>query len=124
MRPLSTSPISLILRAALSKICSTSVRYPCAVVSIVGRQLRNALAELGGAMRVLNAVPVHMVSEAAEDLNFSFVVDEEHADDLVRDLHATLLESQAMSSDPQFGPKWADMPCGKPSPSACASTSL
>ena len=69
---------------ALSKMCSTSVRYPCAVVSVVGRQLRNALAELGGAMRVLHGVPVHMISEAAEDLNFSFVVDEEHADSLVR----------------------------------------
>lgn len=35
-------------------------------------------------MRVLRGVPVHMISEAAEDLNFSFVVDEEHADTLVR----------------------------------------
>ena len=60
------------------------MRYPCAVVSVVGRQLRNALSELGSAMRVLRGVPVHMISEAAEDLNLSFVVDEEHADKLVR----------------------------------------
>lgn len=70
--------------AVLSKICSTSVRYPCAVVSVVGRQLRNALSELGRAMYVLEGVPVHMISEAAEDLNLSFVVDEEHADGLVQ----------------------------------------
>ena len=38
---------------ALSRQCSTSVRYPCAVVSIVGRSLRNALPTIGRAMRAL-----------------------------------------------------------------------
>jgi bifunctional diaminopimelate decarboxylase / aspartate kinase len=83
-------------------------------VSIVGRHLRNALPELGSAMRALHNVPVHMVSEASEDLNLSFVVDEEFSDGLVKDLHAALLESPAMSSDSQFGPTWLEMPCGKP----------
>ncbi len=36
------------------------------------------------AMKALHGVPVHMVSEAAEDLNLSFVVDEEFSDGLVK----------------------------------------
>jgi len=90
--------------AALSRLCSVEVRYPCAVVSIVGRSLRNALPQLGAAMRALRGVPVHMLSEATEDLNLSFVVDEEHADRLVAGLHAELLEGPASRDDAQFGP--------------------
>ena len=51
--------------AALSKTCSATVRYPCAVVSIVGRSLRNALPQIGAAMRVLQGVSVHMVSDCS-----------------------------------------------------------
>jgi diaminopimelate decarboxylase/aspartate kinase len=70
----------------------------------VGRSLRNALPQLGAAMRALRGVPVHMLSEATEDLNLSFVVDEEHADRLVAGLHAELLEGPASRDDAQFGP--------------------
>lgn len=98
---------------ALSKTCTTTVRYPCAVVSVVGRSLRNALPALGSAMKALDGVPVHMVSEASEDLNLSFVVDEEHADKLVADLHGSLLEGSSMAADTQFGPVWTEMPCGR-----------
>jgi diaminopimelate decarboxylase/aspartate kinase len=63
-------------------------------------------------MRALRGVPVHMLSEASEDLNLSFVVDEQHADALVADLHAELLESPAAGAagdSAQFGPTWAEM---------------
>jgi aspartokinase len=99
--------------SSLSKECTTEVRYPCAVVSVVGRALRNALPQIGSAMRALDGVPVHMVSEACEDLNMSFVVDEEYADKIVSDLHASLLESPEISKDAQFGPIWRDLPSGK-----------
>ncbi len=95
------------------------VRYPCAVVSIVGRSLRNALPQIGHAMSVLRGTSVHMVSESSEDLNMSFVVDEGDTDRLVGDLHSVLLESDETGRDPQFGPIWTDMPCGKkPLPTA------
>ncbi len=101
------------LTGELSALCTTTVRHPCAVVSVVGRALRNGLPQLGAAMAVLRGVPVHMVSEAAEDLNMSFVVDEEFADKLVADLHRALLEAPDMDSDAQFGPVWAEISRGK-----------
>ena len=101
------------LCANLSKIATTTVRSPCAVVSVVGRGLRMALPRIGPAMRVLSGVTVHMVAQAAEDLSLSFVVDEEHADDLVAKLHSELLEGDAVVADSQFGPVWSDLPAGK-----------
>lgn len=98
---------------ALGKICTTTVRYPCAVVSVVGRSLRNALPALGKAMAAFEGARCHMVSEASEDLNMSFVVDEDSSDDLVAALHKALLESDGVANDSQFGPVWTDMPCGK-----------
>jgi hypothetical protein len=67
-------------------------------------------------MRTLQGVPVHMLSEASEDLNLSFVVDEEHADTLVAALHAELLEDNiqvgGVDGSSQFGPMWTELPCG------------
>ena len=107
--------------AELGSFCATAVRSPCAVVSVVGRALRNALPRLGAAMAALEGVPVYLVTEAAEDLNLSFVVDEEHADGLVARLHAGLLESDEVEGDAQFGPVWTDLPCGRAQAAAAAS---
>jgi diaminopimelate decarboxylase/aspartate kinase len=108
--------------ASLERHCSVDVRHPCAVVSVVGRALRNALPQLGRAMQCLQGVTCHMLSEASEDLNMSFVVDEAHADRLVADLHAQLLEGADGGADAVgaeagdaglFGPAWTELPCGK-----------
>ena len=95
---------------ALSRMCTVSVRHPCACVSVVGRGLRRALPTLGASLRALEGREVYMVSEAAEDLSFSFVVDEDQADGLVGELHRELLEGGFMENDPQFGPMWQRCP--------------
>lgn len=100
------------LLASLGKHCTTTVRYPCAVVSVVGRSLRTALDKIGAAMSSLSGVCVYMVSEASEDLNMSYVVDEDVADKLVTAFHAALLENDDISKDTQFGPTWGELPCG------------
>jgi aspartokinase len=100
------------LCTSLGRIATTTVRYPCAVVSVVGRSLRNALPSLGPGLRALEGVTVYMVAQAAEDLSLSFVVDEEHADALVARLHAELLEGEK-SGAATLGPLFSDLPCGK-----------
>ena len=109
---LSGEPFARLLRT-LTRLCTVSVRHPCAVVSVVGRRLRSGLPALGSGLRALAGADVFMVSAAAEDLSLSFVVDEGRADGLVQGLHAELLEGHAMEEDAQFGPHWASMPCGK-----------
>merc|ERR1711920_528573 len=43
--------------------------------------------ELGDVLQVLEGHAVHLVSESAEDLNLSFVVDQPSADEIVEKMH-------------------------------------
>jgi diaminopimelate decarboxylase/aspartate kinase len=91
----------------LEKMGRVKVVHPCAVVSIVGRRIRTVLHELGPAMTVFREHEVHLVSESSEDLNLSFVVDEDDADPLVANLHGRLFSSDSPASeDAGFGPTW------------------
>jgi len=92
------------LLASLERLGAVNVIHPCAVVSIVGRRIRTVLHELGSAFSVFREHEVHLVSESSEDLNLSFVVEEEDAAKLVAALHARLLPLQG--SDDLFGPSW------------------
>lgn len=80
------------------------VTHPVAVVSIVGRQIRAALAELGQAMEVFQERPVHLISDSAEDLNLSFVVSEGDVGSLVVRLHERLFSTQGDTA--RLGPTW------------------
>jgi len=55
-------------------------------------------------MSVFHERPVHLVSDSAEDLNLSFVVDEDDAPSLVGRLHGHLFGAQG--GGPRFGPTW------------------
>lgn len=89
---------------------------PCASVSLVGQRIRSILHRLGPALEIFEEYPVYLVSQAASDLNLTFVVDEEHADRLVRDLHALLLADAG--SDRVFGPSWSELSAGPIAPRA------
>jgi diaminopimelate decarboxylase/aspartate kinase len=86
----------------------------CAVVSLVGRHIRSLLSELGPAFEVFDEQKVHLVTQAASDLNMSFVVDEGQAPRLVRELHAQFFGAKA--PDVVFGPRWQELaePDGAP----------
>ena len=57
----------------LGKLGAVSTREPCAVVSIVGERLRNALPELGAALEELRKREVHLMTQSSEGKrNFNF----------------------------------------------------
>ncbi|MCB9676015.1 MAG: bifunctional aspartate kinase/diaminopimelate decarboxylase [Alphaproteobacteria bacterium] len=95
------------LLTRLERLGAVRVVSPCAVVSIVGRRIRAVLHELGGAFQVFREHDVHLVSESSEDLNLSFVVDEEDAPRLTKRLHDVLFAPQA--GDPRLGPSWEQL---------------
>ena len=101
----------------LAAHCEAEIIGPRAVVSLVGRRIRAILHRLGPALEAFEEQQVHLVSQAASDLNFSFVVEEEQATRTVRKLHAQLIESQP--SGTAFGPTWREL--SKPSGPADAS---
>jgi bifunctional diaminopimelate decarboxylase / aspartate kinase len=103
------------LLARLQELGDVQVVHPCAVVSIVGRRIRATLGEIAPALTAFQERPVHLISNSAEDLNLSFVVDEDEGAPLVQRLHDLLFSSRG--DDPRLGPTWERLR-GAPAPPA------
>ncbi|AWV90397.1 bifunctional aspartate kinase/diaminopimelate decarboxylase [Bradymonas sediminis] len=95
------------LLADLNQVCVARQIGPCAVVSLVGRNIRSILDELGPAFEVFDEQSIYLLSQAASDLNLTVVVDEDQAERLVRNLHAHLFNRRL--SDALFGPTWNEL---------------
>jgi diaminopimelate decarboxylase/aspartate kinase len=91
--------------ADLNALCNVRVIGPCAAVSLVGRRIRAILPRLAPALEVFAEQQVHLVTQAASDLNLSFVVEEKDADRLAADLHALLIRDGGDA----FGPAWSEL---------------
>jgi diaminopimelate decarboxylase/aspartate kinase len=91
----------------LSRLCRVQVIGPCASVSLVGRNIRGILHQLGDAFEFFAEQKVYLVSQAANDLNFTFVVDENQGERLVEQLHELLI--RPMPGDRVLGPTWEQL---------------
>lgn len=100
----------------LGKFCTAKEISPCASVSLVGRNIRRILHKLGPIFTVFEDMQVHLLTQAANDLNISFVVDEGTADRLVAELHHILFES--MTDQRVLGPTWLEIFRKSPAPAA------
>ncbi len=105
------------LLALLEELGEVQVIHPAAVVSIVGRRIRATLGEIAPALTAFQERPVHLISNSAEDLNLSFVVDDDEGPPLVQRLHDLLFS--ARGDDPRLGPTWERLR-GAPEPDAGA----
>jgi bifunctional diaminopimelate decarboxylase / aspartate kinase len=95
------------LVADLSGLCRVQVIGPCASVSLVGRNIRAILHQLGGAFEFFEEQKIYLVSQAANDLNFTFVVDENQGSRLVEQLHELLI--RPVPGDKVLGPTWQQL---------------
>ncbi|MGH8223443.1 MAG: bifunctional aspartate kinase/diaminopimelate decarboxylase, partial [Woeseiaceae bacterium] len=95
------------LVADLEKLCRVRVIPSCAVVSLVGRSIRTYLSRLAPALAVFEEEKIHLVSQGASDLNFSFVIDEQQATRLLGKLHASMIRGAGGST--VFGPSWEQL---------------
>ncbi len=91
----------------LSKLCRVELMGPCASLSLLGRNIRAILHRLGEAFELFEEQKIYLVSQAANDLNFTFVIDEEQGDRLVLQLHELLI--RPAPSDPVLGPTWEQL---------------
>jgi diaminopimelate decarboxylase/aspartate kinase len=91
----------------LSELCRAELIGPCASVSLVGRNIRAILHELGEAFSFFADQRIYLVSQAANDLNFTFVVEEGKADHLVEVLHAHLIQPEP--GEKVLGPTWEEL---------------
>jgi diaminopimelate decarboxylase/aspartate kinase len=95
------------LQRDLAKLSAVRVIGPCASVSLVGRNIRAILHKLGDALALFEEQKVYLISQAANDLNFTFVVDENQGDRLVEQLHELLIRPQP--GDLVMGPTWKQL---------------
>ena len=92
------------LLADLEKLCRVRAINDCSAVSLVGRKIRTILPRLGPALAVFEEERIHLMSQAANDLNMNFVVDQGQGPRLVRKLHASIIRKSGGS--PVFGQSW------------------
>jgi bifunctional diaminopimelate decarboxylase / aspartate kinase len=95
------------LAEALGKLCRVEILGPCASLSLLGHNIRGILHELGGAFELFQDQKIYLVTQAANDLNFTFVIDEAQGDRLVKQLHERLIQS--IGSDTVLGPTWLQL---------------
>lgn len=95
------------LLADLAAFCEPRVIAPTASISLVGRGIRAILHELGPVLEAFEEMEIHLVTQAASDLNLTFLVDEDRAERLVRQLHGLLFGHQ--TEGPVFGPTWSEL---------------
>ena len=77
----------------LSAFGKTHLTSPCATVSLIGHRIRSALPKLGEVFEVFTQQQIYMMSQAANDLNLTFVVEEDQAERIAQKIHALLIES-------------------------------
>ncbi|MEX0935783.1 MAG: aspartate kinase [Gemmatimonadota bacterium] len=97
------------LTQRLSTFCGVRVIRPCAAVSLVGSRIRGMLHRMGPALEAFEEHRVHLVTQAANDLNLTVVVDEDQAEELVQRLHALLIPEALDTGAPVFGPSFSSL---------------
>jgi diaminopimelate decarboxylase/aspartate kinase len=98
------------LEQNLARLCRVRIVTDVAVVSLVGQKIRAMLHEIGPALEVFQENHIHLLSQAASDLNLSFVVDAEQAPRLVQTLHGLLIKPPR--TDAVFGETWGELVSG------------
>src|SRR5690606_18684314 len=103
------------LMEELARICRPRLIENCAAVSLVGQRMRANLHKLAPVLELFDERRIHLLSQAANDLNFTVVVDDADAERLARELHAIMIRADA--DDDVFGPAWQAMfPTGDAAP--------
>lgn len=96
------------LASDLAKVCRVKVIAPCAAITLVGRGMRSLLHTLSGVLAEFGQLRVHLITQSSNNLNLTFVVDEEVVDRLLPHLHDLLIAAGALRTDESalFGPSW------------------
>ena len=96
----------------LGRFCRVRVIRDCAAITLVGRRIRTILHELSPVMEAFEEHKVHLLTQAANDLNLTFVVDGDHAFRLLKRLHSLLVSR--FREGRVFGPTWEQLQAREP----------
>lgn len=99
------------LAGDLARVCRVKVIAPCAAITLVGRGMRSMLHTLSSVLAEFDQLRVHLISQSSNNLNLTFVVDEDVVDTLVPHLHELLIGAGALRTDDSalFGASWQSL---------------
>ncbi|GMR15354.1 MAG: hypothetical protein BMS9Abin30_0982 [Gammaproteobacteria bacterium] len=80
------------LASRLRRRCAVTVYPQCSTINLVGRGARVALSSIDPGSEFFAQHPLLMLSQSANDLCISLLVQAKDADELLKTLHATLIE--------------------------------
>jgi diaminopimelate decarboxylase/aspartate kinase len=92
----------------LATLTRVQLRSNLVSISLFGTAIRTILGQLTSALNVFHDRHVHMVTQSANDLNLTLVVDREHSDQLVKKLHGLLITGAA-DQRTDLGPSWSEL---------------
>jgi len=95
------------LRQRLGTFCRVRIVHPCAAVSLVGARMRANLHLLAPVLETFEEHEIYLVSQAASDLNFTVVVEEDQVEPLLRNLHSLVIDAGV--ADEVLGPSWEEL---------------
>ncbi len=95
------------LKAALEPLCRVKIIENAAAVSLLGYGIRRILHQLAPALEMFQDKPILLVSQAANDLNFTVVVNESEGRTLAARLHEELIGPAP--EGPVFGSSWSEI---------------
>ncbi len=93
--------------ADLDKYCSVEVIESVSAISLLGQNVQSILHQIGDLFQIFLDHEIYMVSQASNNLNFTFVVNSEHAKPLVQQLHNQIITQPA--NQPFFGDTWTEL---------------
>ena len=88
----------------LEALCRVRLIEGCSAVSLVGRKIRTIMPKIAPALEVFEEERIHLMSQSANDLNLSFVVDKKQGERLVGKLHTSVIRKTGGGG--AFGPSW------------------
>lgn len=98
------------LAGQLRQRCRVSVYRDCVCINLVGRGARHALQHFGAGAEVFRDWPLLMLSQSANDLCISLLVDAGCAGPLLAEMHeALIIKPGHPPSDAVFGLTWAEL---------------
>ncbi len=95
------------LEQELSPLCSVKIYRNCSAVTLVGYRIRALADKISPVIATFADQRIYITTQSSNDLNQTFVVDEDQADKLTRALHEVLIIDDKDSDE--FGPTWAEL---------------
>ena len=93
--------------ADLQKFCTITTISHCATLSVIGSNIRSILHELSPLFALFEHQTVHLVTQSANNLNLTFVVDQQQSERLLHKMHQLLFGGATTGE--VFGDSWLQL---------------